>query len=188
MGVRRERIWASNKMVGCPDNNKSITKMNTTILPQDPEKEPNDAPKKFKNIDKEDFTFSWDSRPYTVKAGETVTYPKYLVNYAAMHLARKMHKRHMLEAYVPEKEERRHIEIQNANIRIVNAEHEMALQAEMVAANFQESTRPVEPPVQPETPKEPETPEVPKANFVCETCGFEAKSKLGLGSHMRKHK
>ncbi len=178
--------------------------MNTTILPQDEEKEPNDVPKKFTNIDKEDFSFNWDGRPYSVKAGETATYPKYLVNYAAMHLARKMHKRHMIDSFVPEREDRKHIELQNANIRIVNPKHEIELQKKMVAANFEGEVPAPEPAPEPEDTvteipvgvkeaqsgtQTTETPkETPKPGVKCGECDFVAKSEFGLKSHMRKHK
>ena len=103
---------------------------NTTILPINVEGEPNDGPKKFTNIDKEDFEFSWDSIKYTVKAGETVSYPKYLVNYAAMHLARKIVKR---EAFAKVKKD---VDKQIGLVRFINPEEEGRLQKEAVRANF----------------------------------------------------
>lgn len=105
---------------------------NTTILEINVPGEANDAPKKFTNIDKEDFEITWDNIKHIIKVGETVTFPKYLVNYAAMHLARKMYKRKMYEAAT---ETERKVGV----IRFINAEEEMKLQQEMVKANFPEA-------------------------------------------------
>lgn len=150
--------------------------MNTKILPDVPG-ETVDTPKKFRNIDKEPFEFTWDGVPfggalpgraerteevnefteidkdgkkvlkrdvtthYTItkgiEPGEVVIMPKYLVNYAAMHLARKMFKRQAIDNYVPEKADRKELEIPNARIQIVNADKEMALQKQMVSDNFE---------------------------------------------------
>ena len=70
-----------------------------TILPQGMKTEEDDVPKKFTNIDTVDFDFRWNSKWKRVQAGWTVIMPKYLVNYAAYHLARKMFKRDSLKAW-----------------------------------------------------------------------------------------
>jgi len=44
----------------------------------------------FCNIDKEDFTFKFDGNPYTVKAGETRFFPRFLAIHGAKHLVDKM--------------------------------------------------------------------------------------------------
>ena len=181
-------------------NNLPIKIMpNITISPQGLENESDDAPKKFRNIDTEDFICTWDNKQYIVRAGEVVTHPKYLVNYMAMHLARKIYKRKIFEG---KSEAERSIGI----LRFVNPEEEMKLMKEMVKDNFEE-----------EKPKEPELPEelVPSAvdylrktqtenpteekkeeekkpeevSWKCEICGFIAKNKVGYLAHKRfKHK
>lgn len=40
----------------------------------------------FTNITSEDFTWSWDSKPYSIKAGETKYYPVFLAKHLAKHL------------------------------------------------------------------------------------------------------
>lgn len=40
----------------------------------------------FTNIDSGDFTGRWDSKPYTIKAGETKAYPEFLAKHFAKHL------------------------------------------------------------------------------------------------------
>ena len=44
----------------------------------------------FCNIDKTDFTFKFDGNPYTVKAGETRFFPRFLARHGAKHLVNKM--------------------------------------------------------------------------------------------------
>jgi len=39
------------------------------------------------NITNQDFTFAWDKQEYTLKAGETETYPTFLAEHGAKHLA-----------------------------------------------------------------------------------------------------
>ena len=177
---------------------------NTSVLTPDVNKgETNDTPKKFKNIDTEDFEFSWDSVKTIVLAGQTIDLPLYKVNYAAMHLARKIYKRKIFEGKT---EAERSVGI----LRFVNAEEEMKLMKQMVADNFE--TIP-ETPIFPKAPeiipeKPPETPEPTpnpittteekkeeeekkpeEVSFKCEVCGFVAKSSLGLLAHKRfKHK
>ena len=145
---------------------------NTQILPP-VEGESFDAPKKFTNIDKEDFEFTWDNIKYTVKAGETVTLPKYLVNYAAMHLARKIVKREALEEAA--RSGKNPNDRLGAAVLIRDENKEMELQKKIVVANFSEETK-------------EEGENQSKEEFVCEICGFKAKSALGLQAHMRKHK
>ena len=172
---------------------------NITILPQGLENESDDAPKKFRNIDTEDFICTWDNKQYIVKAGEVVTHPKYLVNYMAMHLARKIYKRKIFEG---KSEAERSVGI----LRFVNAEEEMKLMKEMVADNFEEeipkiSVPPLEPSstttstpepistptILPEVKAEEKKPE--EVSWKCEICGFVAKNKVGLLAHKRfKHK
>lgn len=119
-----------------------------------------------------------------IQSGEIVIMPKYLVNYAAMHLAKKMVKRQAIEDYIPEKPERKEIELANARITVRNPEKEMELQKKMVAANFEEQPKKEE--VKEE--KKEETPSGGVEQFKCDVCGFIAKSAFGLRSHQRKHK
>lgn len=44
----------------------------------------------FLNIDTQDFTWEWGSKPYTVKAGETKFYPEFLAKHMAKHLSDKL--------------------------------------------------------------------------------------------------
>ncbi len=162
--------------------------MNTSILTPDENKgETIDTPKKFKNIDTEDFEFSWDDIKTIVPAGQTKDLPLYKVNYAAMHLARKIYKRKIFEG---KSEAERSIGI----VRFVNPEEEWKLQQQMVADNFPQEivtigTIPQEikpgeiiPPI-----KEKKEEEIKQ--FKCEICGFIAKSEFGLLIHKnKKHK
>jgi len=165
---------------------------NITILPQGLENESDDAPKKFRNIDNEDFICTWDNKPYIVKAGEVVTHPKYLVNYMAMHLARKIYKRKIFEG-------KSELEKSVGILRFVNAEEEIKLMKEMVKDNFEEkiiqtptATITVEPTSIPtilieEKKEEEKKPE--EVSRKCENCGFVAKNKVGYLAHKRfKHK
>jgi len=101
-----------------------------TILPQGIDTEADDAIKKFTNIDTVDFDFSWDNKWKRVRAGATVQMTKYLVNYAAYHLARKMFKRDAVKSWEA---------IPPANRRglpaIHNDSEEVKLQIQMVAQN-----------------------------------------------------
>jgi len=158
---------------------------NIQILPQ-AENIPNDAPRKFKNIDNEEFGFSWDGLPYVVKAGATEIYPKYLVNYAAMHLARKIIKRAAFNEYKTEEEKG------NKLIRFVKPDQELELMREMVQDNPDAPVLKGEPEIKEkdvgvEESKET-TPVGKEEGFKCEKCDFVAKSKIGLISHSRKHK
>lgn len=208
---------------------------NTTIL-SPTEEESENTPKKFRNIDTEEFVFTWDSKPFggslpermrgwkeevidrdmmgketgrrmvqryeilkPILPNEVVVMPKYLVNYAAMHLARKIYKR---KIFAGKTEVERSVGI----LKFVNAEEEMKLQKEMVADNFSTETSPTETPI--ETPvaiptptvatptqtipteekKEEETKKPEEVSWKCE-CGFIAKNKVGLLAHKRfRHK
>ena len=102
---------------------------NTTILPQGLPDESDDASKLFTNIDTEDFICKWDGIPHIVKAGETVTKPKYLVNFLAMHLARKMYKR---SVFAGKTEAEKAVGV----FPIRNEVEEKKLQEQMVKENF----------------------------------------------------
>jgi len=182
-----------------------------------------DAPRFFTNIDKEDFEFTWDSKPFggifpdrmksrqesitqralndkgfvdtvtgqktvydfvkPILAGETVTMPKYLVNYAAAHLARKIYKREAFAAFKGTAEEMKH-----AAIRFVNPEEEIKLMKKMVAKNFPDQI--VEEPKLPDAKTVIDQSQVDKTvnPLKCEDCDFISKSELGLKAHRRKHK
>ena len=154
---------------------------NTSVLVPNIDKgETVDTPKKFKNIDTEDFEFSWDSVKTIVLAGQTIDLPMYKVNYAAMHLARKIYKRKIFEG---KSEAERSIGI----VRFVNPEEEWKLQKQMVADNFPAVESPI-PESAPPIPTE-EKKEVQGTNpLQCKTCSFTAKSTFGLRSHQKKHK
>jgi len=156
--------------------------MNTSILPN-LESEAYDVPKKFLNIDNEVFTFHWDGREYVVHPGEVKDYPKYLVNYAAMHLARKIFKRQAFANFKGTEHEKG-----NANIKFVDAKSERELQEKMVALNYPEKIVDVKneesPILETRIPIEPA-----KVLPRCEKCNREFKSPLGLSNHnLRMHK
>lgn len=155
---------------------------NFLTLPQGLDNESDDAPKKFTNIDKEDFTQTWDGKPYIVKAGETVIHPKYLVNVMASNLARKIYKRQAFAAFQGSE-----LEKKNAAIRFVNPEEEMKLAKLMVAANFPEEKKPE--PIAPTASTVVDktlVEEQPKPTFKCDKCDYTAKSKAGLLAHQRR--
>ena len=164
---------------------------NTTILPQGLENETDDAPKKFRNIDTEDFACMWGGIEHVVKPGEVVIKPKYLVNFLAMHLARKMYKRKIFEG-------KTELERSVGILRYVNAEEEMKLQTQMVADNFEQTPEESKPELIPELeptstiPKEEKKEEEKKpeeVSYKCDVCGFIAKNNIGLSAHKRfKHK
>ncbi len=151
---------------------------NTSILPH-LEEEADDMPKKFRNIDMENFELTWDGKPFGgtlgdkifLFPGEVVVMPKYLVNFAAMNLARKIYKRKAFAEFKGTEHEKA-----NANIRFRNPEEEIKLQKLMVADNFPEQ--------QIEIKEETKSEEL----FVCDKCGMKAKSAFGLQAHMRSHK
>ena len=159
--------------------------INICILPQGLSDEADDIPKKFTNIDTEDFSQFWDGKEYIVKAGETGLYPKYLVNRMASNLARKIYKRQAYASFKGTDYEKG-----NASIRFVNPEEEVKLMKLTVAANFPEVKQ--EQPIMPtaETVIDKKLVEMPpKPIFKCEKCEFTAKSKAGLLAHdRRKHK
>lgn len=192
---------------------------NTTILPQGLDSEADDVPKKFTNIDKEDFEFRWDSKPFggvlpdrmrswqeeiidtdatgkeigrrkvqryeflkPIAPNETVIMPKYLVNYAAMTLAKKMYKRDSLAEYKSTP-----IEERIGFPKLRDEDEEKKLQEKMVAENKAPELE--EPEEVKEFPVGVSTGEKRKQDFTCEVCEFVAKSALGLVSHKRfKHK
>jgi len=153
---------------------------NTVIIPAIEGESP-DAPKKFRNIDNEPFDCTWDNILYTVQPGEMVVHQRPIVNYMAMHLARKMYKRKALAEFVGTEWEKA-----NANIKLFDPEEELKLQQQMVADNFEQpKTETV--PIIPEEKKEETAKE--DSPFKCDKCEFIAKSKFGLNSHKRfKHK
>jgi hypothetical protein len=148
------------------------------VLP-DKDGESIDTPKLFTNVDKEDFSFTWvgdwvefnrgtdaneqpiidrkqEKTDYVVKAGETVSLPKYLVNYAATHLTNKILKREAFEA-IPDAKDRK--------LGIVNWQNEEKaneLSAKIVAKNYENTS------------------EEKEVEFKCEQCGktFETANKL----------
>jgi hypothetical protein len=127
-----------------------------------------DTPKKFTNIDNEIFVCTWDNIPHSVNPGETVYKPLYLVNYMAMHLARKMLKR---EAYKNLSENER----KGGIVRWRNEEKEKELQIKM--------TQQEAPSIKSEIASEDK-----KEEFVCETCSFKSASRIGSIAHSKKHK
>ncbi len=156
------------------------------VLP-DVDGESYDTPKLFTNIDKEDFSFTWmgdeifinrgkdaagnditekkqEKTDYIVKPGETRSFPKYLVNYAATHLTNKILKREAFAKITDEKERKM------GNIRWKDEEKAKELSAKMVAKNYKNEEAQETNPLQ------------------CKTCGFTAKSEFGLQSHQKKHK
>ena len=172
----------SKRSPNCPSVNREINlpiyyMPNTKIL-ADIQGESVDTPKKFTNIDNESFEFTWDSKllggvlgnKTKIEAGETVIMPKYMVNYAAMHLARKIHKRECWKGLSE-------AERMQGPIRFVNAEEEMKLQEQMIVENFPKVV-----PAEDESKAEP-----PKTEFKCQNCEFIAKSAFGLQVHQRKH-
>lgn len=136
-----------------------------------------------------------------IEPGETVIMPKYMVNYAAMHLARKMIKRENMAAISAKNEEF----VKHAAWKVRDEMKEKETQEKIVAANFEAPKQPEIstelPKISVEVPKElPETettegkPEVYKpvdalpSSLICTDCGFPAKSLFGLAAHLRiKH-
>lgn len=155
---------------------------NFLVLPQGVEEESDDTPKKFTNIDIEDFEQTWDGKPYVVKAGETGIFPKYLVNVMASNLARKIYKRQAYAAFQGSE-----LEKQKAAIRFVNPVEEMKLAKLMVQENF--PMAPIPELVKPTSENiidksQVETPSKP--TFKCDKCEYVAKSKAGLAAHSRR--
>ena len=159
------------------------------VLPNTPE-ESFDTPKLFTNVDKEDFEFTWKDDnnlevKYVVKAGETKTFPKYLVNYAATHLTNKILKREAFEK-APDDNTRK-----MGNIHWRDEEKAKELSVTMVAKNFPETAEVGIPTPATPTPAISEIPVIkpPQVPAKCDICGFVAKSEFGLRSHIRiKHK
>lgn len=156
---------------------------NTQIIPQTAE-ESNDTPKKFKNIDVENFEITWDGKLFGgtlgnkqfIAPGEVVTMPKYLVNYAAMHLARKMQKRKIFSEFKGTEHEK-----SNANIRFINPDDEIKLQKEMVALNFEDGFGETKEGIGFKSEVKEEE------SLKCDQCGVVAKTKQGLAAHKRSH-
>lgn len=151
------------------------------------EGETNDTPKLFTNTDKEDFEFSYkgsDDRwiKYVIKPNETRTFPKYLVNYAATHLTKKIMKR---EAFAAEPDEK----IRKMGlIKWDNEEEAKELSAKMVAKNYKDDIVLSEPKIEKEEEKKEEV-ETEDNPLKCDVCGFVSKSKFGLQAHKRlKHR
>lgn len=155
---------------------------NILVLPQGLENEADDTPKKFTNIDNEDFVQTWDGKEYIVKAGETGLFPKYLVNRMAANLARKIYKRQAYASFKGTEWEKG-----NAAIRFVNPVEETKLMRKIVAANFPEEK--IEEPVMPTNETVVDKTQVvlpPQPTFKCEKCEFIAKSNAGLLAHARR--
>lgn len=158
------------------------------VLPQGVENEADDAPMKFRNIDTEVFTDSWDGIEHTVQPGEVVTKAKYLVNHMAWHLAKKIYKREAYAAF-----QGNEFDKQRAAVKIINPEAQWKLMKKMVADNFpeekvEEADMPTADNVVDKSQVE-KTEEKPDTSLKCEKCEFTAKSKAGLLAHARrKHK
>lgn len=171
------------------------------VLPDLPE-ESNDTPKLFTNIDSEDYEFTWvgdthyiydaegkiidtriDKTNYVIKAGETKTFPKYLVNYAATHLTNKILKREAFAKITDEKARSMGI------VNWKNEEKAKELSAKMVVANFPQTEEIKEvqnEPVQIEDAQSSATIQKPAQEPVkCDICGKMVKSKFGLMAHKR---
>ena len=120
-----------------------------------------------------------------ILAGETVMMPKYLVNYAAMHLARKIYKRESFASFQGTEMEKK-----NAAIKFVNPQEEWKLMEQMVAKNFPDKI--VEEAKMPTAEDVIDKTQVDKTEqptgFKCDQCDFVAKSELGLKAHRRRHK
>lgn len=152
--------------------------------------ESNDVPKKFTNIDTEDFEINYllegTNKYHTwVKAGETVTLPKYLVNFACTHLARKMVKRQLM---AKAKAEGKNLAKDDYPIRDENIEKELHIK--MIAENLPKKEEPKEVQKSEVSEKPIEGSEEPKGDtsWKCPQCDFVAKNSFGLASHLRKHK
>lgn len=118
-----------------------------------------------------------------IEPGETVTMPKYLVNYAAMHLARKIYKRQAFASF-----QGTELEKKNASIQFVNPAEEWKLMELMVAENFPGKEKPEVTMPTAETVVD-STQVTPKSELLsCDKCEFIAKSEAGLKAHQRKHK
>ncbi len=188
---------------------------NVETIPQGIPEEADDAPKKFRNIDKEEFAFNWDGKPFggifanrmkvtqgadedgnpktfytllkAIQPDEVVSLPKYLANFAAYKLAKKMFKRDSvigfnetppaervgLPTLTNEKEEKKlraQILADNPEVKAIIEKGGLEIKSEA------KKEEPVEVPIG-----------VPE-KFKCDKCDFEAKSKIGLISHMRTHK
>lgn len=120
-----------------------------------------------------------------ILSGEAVTLPKYLVNYAAMHLARKMVKR---EVYAGKTEAERSIGI----VKFVQPEREMELQKLIVKDNFPpESTSATEmSPVHYVSHSGLGVkPGELKREYICDECGQKSPTPAGVVNHKRfRHK
>ncbi len=170
---------------------------NPTVLPDDP-KESFDTAKKFTNIDSEPFQFNWDSKPFggtlgnkeEIKSGETVIMPKYLVRYAALHLAKKIVKREGIEEKRKHPLYKKHGEefIKNIGYTIRNPAREKELIKEMIAKNFEEEPKIVSP--EPKVVPEPSVEKAEEKKFKCDFpgCDFSTNVKIALLGHQRKHK
>ena len=164
------------------------------ILPHNIPGESNDVVKVFVNIDKEDFEFTWENIgnhvKYTVKAGETINYPKYLVNFASYHLAKKIVKREMIEEF---KLKNPNINWETKGFSIRNEDREVAYQKKMLEKNFNAiSEDKIEPPIEPkqeptrtlnESPPDKPEPKV-EEGIKCPLCEFRAKNTKGLKTHL----
>jgi len=123
-----------------------------------------------------------------IEPGETVLLPKYLVNFAAMHLAKKMYKRTAITG-------KSDVELRAGIYKLRNPEEEMKLQKQMVVDNFEQvlpESSPPEPTPEPTIPTEEKKEEEKKLEEVsntCEICGKICKNKVGKLAHKRfKHK
>ena len=154
-----------------------------SVLP-DKDGESIDTPKKFTNIDKEEFEFQWGGIVYTVKPGETVIHPKYLVNHAANHLARKMVKREKIEESILKHGKDVQNEKMGAMLNFNDPVRSGEIMRAAVAVNFPNNVYPGQ---EKEEDKVEEKVLDKGEGWVCEECGFIAKSEFGLKSHKRKH-
>ena len=146
----------------------------------------------FTNVDSEDFTCTWGSRdeqigmdaggkpdyvkvpiPYTVKAGETKSFPRFLAYHLTKHLIDKILLRSKGDHGAAGREE---MEARILGEKIVAVEPEKL--AELAKEEFAE------------VPKDEPSEERPeeKIGLRCEVCKKEFKHRLGLAGHSRSHK
>jgi len=120
----------------------------------------------FNNYTDEDFTHNFDSEPWTFKAGESTRLQEGIARMMAKHLV----DREMTKDKMPLSDGSRKNYL--AKILIEDNVIEEDSDVKLETAMLNEQTKETE-----ETDNK----------WICEICGFEAKTKAGLTAHMRKH-
>lgn len=112
------------------------------------------------NFSSEDFTWSWNKEPFTIRKGQTVTMPEYLFEHFAKHLIDRELTKAGKATHLPHFREE----------MMAKCKGDETAEMGSIASEIDKLNR-----------------KSAEESLKCPTCGFEAANRAGLSAHMRKH-